>query len=46
VPDRRKGPRPTVPGPDLTTADRPMGTSFSAPPEAADPTVLYLRRVG
>jgi hypothetical protein len=37
--------RETVPG-AATTIDRPMATSFSPPPEAPGPTVLYLKRVG
>jgi hypothetical protein len=37
--------RETVPG-AATTVDRPMATSFSPPPEASGPTVLYLKKVG
>jgi hypothetical protein len=37
--------RETVPE-AATTVDRPMATSFSPPPEASGPTVLYLKRVG
>jgi hypothetical protein len=37
--------RETVPG-EETTAERVMGTSFSAPSQASGPIVLYLKRVG
>ncbi len=36
--------RQTVPG-AATTVHRPMATSFSPPPEASGPTVLYLKKV-
>jgi hypothetical protein len=37
--------RQTVPA-AATTVDRPMATSFSPPPEASGPTVLYLKKAG
>jgi hypothetical protein len=37
--------RQTVPA-AATTVDRPMATSFSLPPEASGPTVLYVKKAG
>jgi hypothetical protein len=37
--------RQTIPT-EATTVDRPIGTSFEAPPEAAGPVVLHLKKVG